>query len=289
MIVSFNRTAVHENGKIANGVSPTILIDKAETFPERLFGLLLDERNKKIIRWNKDGTQFSVVNRQKLCSNVLPRHFESTSGFQYGSFTRKLSRWGFKRSTSGMDTRIFSHPLFKRDEPILCRKMNCKIIIRNAKNKVEKNKKSVDSKPISSSNENAFVIASNQFKKETTSRLCPRSCRSACFEESDNDTMSSIVPTSLSSSYKRVISSSFLNEYTINRNRNRTVLAKLRHDASILYNYKESPSVYPVSVDAMPKKTSIAVAQAIIDAAVTAMRRCDETVLGREQSLMFPA
>lgn len=71
--------------------------------------MLLDDRNSNAIVWNHDGTQFSIRNRELLCSDVLPHYFRSTSEIKYGSFARKLSRWHFTRTSSGLDTRIYFH------------------------------------------------------------------------------------------------------------------------------------------------------------------------------------
>ena len=63
-----------------------------------------------------------------------------------------------------------------------------------------------------------------------------------------------------------------------------SVLAMLRRDASILYKYRNpARQVFPppVSCDS-PQNVAT---QAIIDAAVIAMKRCDDTILQRNQLL----
>ena len=141
--------------------------------------------------------------------------------------------------------------------------MRCKNRIRNVKH-------------IKGKSSNAPAVPSDLCrKKEIESRW------TVSFEESDNDATDKTFPRLSSSTGKNEISSSLLNEYNAGRNRSNTVLLKLRHDASILYNYHEAPAIFPFQADAFSKTPSDAVARAIIDAAVIAMKRCDDTISGR--------
>ena len=64
----------------------------------QLFQILSDESNSDSIVWHPNGLAFTIHNRQKLVSEILPRCFGDE--IQYISFTRKLKRWRFVRVSS---------------------------------------------------------------------------------------------------------------------------------------------------------------------------------------------
>lgn len=94
----------------------------AERFPKTLWKVLSDENNSNVIAWLANGRGFSVYNRKKLISEVLPRYFKTK---KYASFTRRLNRWGFGCFTKGQGTYVFHHPMFLRDHPDLSLYMAC--------------------------------------------------------------------------------------------------------------------------------------------------------------------
>ena len=83
-----------------------------------------------------------------------------------------------------------------------------------------------------------------------------------------------------------LIFSSLFNGCKINRMGKYSVLAKLRHDASILYNYHKTPFSCQVLPEIfLSEASSNAKTQSIIDAAVYAMKRCDEIVSENELNI----
>jgi hypothetical protein len=50
---------------------------------------------KEIVHWTSNGKAFKIENRAKLALQVLPLYFGGETEFR--SFTRRLSRWGFRR------------------------------------------------------------------------------------------------------------------------------------------------------------------------------------------------
>jgi len=53
---------------------------------------------------------------------ILPKFFREA---KFESFSRRLKRWGFRKVyTTGLSQTIFSHDLFHRDRPDLCKEMN---------------------------------------------------------------------------------------------------------------------------------------------------------------------
>ena len=93
------------------------------TFPEKLMELLNSEDAQSAMCWIQVGSAFAL-HQILFMKNILPLHFEGT---KFESFTRKLNRWGFKRiAGEGIPDNAFaySHHLFKRDFPELCRGMS---------------------------------------------------------------------------------------------------------------------------------------------------------------------
>mmetsp|Transcript_530 Transcript_530/g.799 ORF Transcript_530/g.799 Transcript_530/m.799 type:complete len:685 (-) Transcript_530:136-2190(-) len=93
------------------------------TFPEKLYELLNVKDCQDAICWLPNGNAFAL-HPTMFIKKILPKHFEGT---KFESFTRKLNRWGFKRiagDDAPEDTFAYSHHLFKRDYPELCRGMS---------------------------------------------------------------------------------------------------------------------------------------------------------------------
>ena len=93
------------------------------TFPEKLMELLNSEETQNSMCWIQAGNA-CALHQTLFVKNILPVHFEGT---KFESFTRKLNRWGFKRiAGEGIPENAFaySHHLFKRDYPELCRGMS---------------------------------------------------------------------------------------------------------------------------------------------------------------------
>jgi len=118
-----------------------------ETFPMRLHAILADTSISDVVSWLPHGKAFVVLNPDVFTTQVLPRYISTENGTaaskssttpKYPSFTRKLNRWGFKQVSRGGDAGAFSHDLFQRDYPELCRSMVCQKS-RKAKNKIPLN------------------------------------------------------------------------------------------------------------------------------------------------------
>ena len=92
---------------------------RRHTFPDKLMDLLNSGDFTSSMSWLPHGNGF-CLHPDVFVKETLPKHFEGT---KFESFTRKLNRWGFKR-TAGEDAPedafAYSHPLFKRDCPELC-------------------------------------------------------------------------------------------------------------------------------------------------------------------------
>ena len=78
-----------------------------------------------IISWLPHGRGFLIHNKKKFASEVLPLYF--AKDLQYASFSRRLTRWGFRRIKKGHDIGVYHNPLFRKDNPKLCLKMHCTI------------------------------------------------------------------------------------------------------------------------------------------------------------------
>jgi hypothetical protein len=77
--------------------------------------IINDEANSDIIAWTPEGNGFTILNKNRLATEVLPKMFKMT---QYTSFTRRLKRWGFiiRRTTHGGYASSYHHPLFTKDD-----------------------------------------------------------------------------------------------------------------------------------------------------------------------------
>ena len=112
----------------------------------RLHAILADTSISDVVSWLPHGKAFVVLNPDVFTTQVLPRYIsdgsasssKSSTTPKYPSFTRKLNRWGFKQVSRGGDAGAFSHDLFQRDYPELCRSMVCQKS-RKAKNKIPLN------------------------------------------------------------------------------------------------------------------------------------------------------
>merc|ERR1712194_11461 len=85
-------------------------------------GMMKGPSNDAAFEWLPDGKSFVVVDSVFFCKEILDRKFKQS---KYGSFVRKLHRWGFIRLTSGTGTDCFHHPLFQRLRPELVPQIKC--------------------------------------------------------------------------------------------------------------------------------------------------------------------
>ncbi|GAX27864.1 hypothetical protein FisN_13Hh025 [Fistulifera solaris] len=93
------------------------------TFPEKIMRILSFPEFTHVIRWNAQGTEFSIV-PDSFTETVLEPHFQGT---KFQSFTRKLNRWGFKRILDEdrypKGTFAYRHEYFQRGKEDLVKKM----------------------------------------------------------------------------------------------------------------------------------------------------------------------
>ena len=97
---------------------------RPKSFPQQLWDAMMTEgpMNDDAFEWLPDGKSFVVVDSEFFCKEILDRKFKQS---KYGSFVRKLHRWGFIRLTSGTGTDCFHHPLFQRLRPELVSQIKC--------------------------------------------------------------------------------------------------------------------------------------------------------------------
>lgn len=97
---------------------------KQKSFPNQLWDAMMAEgpSNDAAFEWLPDGKSFVVVDPNLFCAVILDRKFKQS---KYGSFVRKLHRWGFIRLTSGTGTDCFHHPLFQKSKPELVTEIKC--------------------------------------------------------------------------------------------------------------------------------------------------------------------
>lgn len=82
---------------------------KVSAFIIKLSKILNDENNKESICWSTNST-FTILDKNKLCNEVLPSSFKSHS---YNSFIRQLNKYDFKKIRG---TNSFKHHYFKRND-----------------------------------------------------------------------------------------------------------------------------------------------------------------------------
>lgn len=83
--------------------------EKVCTFVTKLYKILSNEKNREAITWNSNSS-FQIRNKEKLCNEILPSNFKSSS---YTSFIRQLNKYDFRKVRG---TNIFKHPYFRRND-----------------------------------------------------------------------------------------------------------------------------------------------------------------------------
>lgn len=95
---------------------------KKKRFAQKLFDVLESGHHSDIVTWLPGGKAFIVVDKKRFATEILPHYFKES---QYTSFTRKLSRWKFKRIPRGQYIGAYYHKNFRRDNKDLCKLMSC--------------------------------------------------------------------------------------------------------------------------------------------------------------------
>mmetsp|Transcript_9751 Transcript_9751/g.21150 ORF Transcript_9751/g.21150 Transcript_9751/m.21150 type:complete len:404 (+) Transcript_9751:118-1329(+) len=91
-------------------------------FSEKLHSVLSSKECRHAIAWLPSGRSFCITDQEEFVKKILPKFFREA---KFESFSRRLKRWGFRKVyTTGLSQTIFSHDLFHRDRPDLCKTMN---------------------------------------------------------------------------------------------------------------------------------------------------------------------
>mmetsp|Transcript_19006 Transcript_19006/g.34216 ORF Transcript_19006/g.34216 Transcript_19006/m.34216 type:complete len:424 (-) Transcript_19006:201-1472(-) len=91
-------------------------------FAEKLHLILNSNDCRHAVAWLPSGRSFCITDQDEFVKKILPKFFREA---KFESFSRRLKRWGFRKAyASGLSHVIFSHDLFHRDRPNLCKAMN---------------------------------------------------------------------------------------------------------------------------------------------------------------------
>jgi hypothetical protein len=96
--------------------------NKDTFFPARLHKVITEVDGA--IKWLPNGKAFMITDKNLFSEQILPAYFGAS--IKFNSFTRKLSRWKFKRVRHGALQGAYYHEKFDRDNKLLCLDMNCK-------------------------------------------------------------------------------------------------------------------------------------------------------------------
>lgn len=94
-----------------------------ESFPEKLYRMLDDTAKagkEEVVGFTKSGKAFEIHRTDEFLQEIIPEFFRHKS---ISSFRRQLSMYGFRRVKDGPDHGAYSHELFRRGRPELCRQM----------------------------------------------------------------------------------------------------------------------------------------------------------------------
>ena len=83
------------------------------SFLSKLYDIINDDKNKKSIHWNEDGTCIIISNVTKFSNEVLPKYYKHNN---YSSFIRQLNMYGFQKCQGVLkDGEKFEHEKFKKN------------------------------------------------------------------------------------------------------------------------------------------------------------------------------
>lgn len=83
--------------------------DKISPFISKLYRIIDNKANNNIIKWESN-CSFKIINREKLCNEILSLHFKTRS---FTSFIRQLNKYDFKKTRCES---IFKHPYFRKSD-----------------------------------------------------------------------------------------------------------------------------------------------------------------------------
>ena len=111
-LLSFENVQQHGSNEAANKKRRQRAPKTKKSFPKQLWDAMAGHSNREdAFEWLPDGNSFVIVNWDIFCNDILDKTLKAS---KYGSFVRKLHRWGFVRLTSGTGTDCFHHPSFQR-------------------------------------------------------------------------------------------------------------------------------------------------------------------------------
>lgn len=82
-----------------------------QLFFRELHILLQNESPTGYIQWRPDNKSFIISDKDRFENTVLPRYFGSV---KYTSFTRRMKRWGIRRTAKGADSGAYFHEQLHR-------------------------------------------------------------------------------------------------------------------------------------------------------------------------------
>eukprot|EP00934_Nitzschia_sp_Nitz4_P003006 Nitzschia sp. Nitz4//scaffold678_size1775//462//1154//NITZ4_009315-RA/size1775-processed-gene-0.11-mRNA-1//-1//CDS//3329556436//2996//frame0 len=98
----------------------------SETFPMKLFRMLEEmesEGSDDIVSFVSEGRAFSIHQRKKFVSDVMPRYFATS---RISSLQRQLNLYGFRRLTDGSDKGAYFHESFQKGQKKMCQSIKRK-------------------------------------------------------------------------------------------------------------------------------------------------------------------
>jgi hypothetical protein len=111
-LLSFVNAQQHGSNEATNKKRRQKAPKTKKSFPKQLWDAMAGHSDREdAFEWLPDGKSFVIINWDIFCNDILDKTLKAS---KYGSFVRKLHRWGFVRLTSGTGTDCFHHPLFQR-------------------------------------------------------------------------------------------------------------------------------------------------------------------------------
>lgn len=98
-------------------------IYRHESFPEKLHRMLEETEElgrDDIVSFTAEGNAFEIHQPEAFVKEIVPKYFRHN---KLTSFRRQLSMYGFRRMRGGQEPPAYTHELFLRGRPELCKQM----------------------------------------------------------------------------------------------------------------------------------------------------------------------